>query len=149
MSDLTVSSYFDALPDDRRAAMKKLRQVVRKNLPKGFKETIQDKMPSYVVPHSRYADGYHCDPTLPVPFLSMASQKRYIALYHMGLYADPKLLAWFQNQWPKHSPASLDMGKSCIRFKKLEAIPYDLVGKLVGKMSLSAWIQLYEKSVKT
>jgi len=149
MSDLTIASYLDALPDDRKAAMKKLRQVIRKNLPKGFKETIQYKMPSYVVPHSRYPDGYHCDPKLPLPFLSMASQKQYIALYHMGLYADPKLLTWFEKQWPKHSSSKLDMGKSCIRFKKVESIPYDLIGELVRKTTVDAWVKLYEKSFKS
>lgn len=119
----TVASYIDALPDDRKAAMKKLRAVVKKNLPKGFKEVINYNMPSYVVPHSLYPDGYHCTPELPLPFLGIASQKNFIALHHMGMYADAKLLAWFQKQWPKHVKTKLDMGKSCVRFKKMDAIP--------------------------
>ena len=146
---MTVTEYIDALPDDRKAAMKKLRAVIKKNLPKGFKETINYKMPAFVVPHSTYADGYHCDPSLPLPFLSMASQKNFIALYHMGIYADPKLMAWFEKQWPKHVKAKLDMGKSCIRFKKVDTIPYDLIGELVAKMTVQDWIKLYEKSFKS
>ncbi len=146
---MTVKEYIDALPDDRQAAMKKLRAVIRKNLPKGFKEVINYKMPSYVVPHSKYPDGYHCDPSLPLPFLGMASQKNFIALYHMGIYADAKLMTWFEKQWPKHMSTKLDMGKSCIRFKKVDAIPYDLIGELVAKMSADAWIKIYEKACES
>ena len=144
----TVPAYLDTLPDDRKAAMKKLRTVMRKNLPKGFKEVINYGMPSFVVPHSKYPDGYHCSPELPLPFLGMASQKNFIALYHMGIYADAKLMTWFEKQWPKHMSTKLDMGKSCIRFKKIETIPYDLIGELVAKMSPEDWIKLYEKNIK-
>lgn len=145
----TVPAYIKTLPDERQVAMKKLRTVIQKNLPKGFQETISYKMPAYVVPHSAYPDGYHCDPALPLPFLAMASQKNFIALYHMGVYADPKLLKWFQGEWPKHVKTKLDMGKSCIRFKKMETIPYDLIGELVSKMKVQDWIDLYEKNVKS
>ena len=148
-SKITVTSYIDSLDDDRKAAVKKLRQVIKKNLPKGFKEVMNYNMPSYVVPHSLYPDGYHCTPELPLPFLGMASQKNFIALYHMGIYADPKLLAWFQKQWPKHVKTKLDMGKSCIRFKKIDSIPNDLIGELVAKMSMEAWVKLYEKKLKS
>lgn len=144
----TVAAYIDALPSDRKTAMKKLRQVIKKNLPKGFKEVINYKMPSYVVPHSLYPDGYHCDPKLPLPFLGMASQKGFIALHHMGMYADPRLKTWFEKQWPKHVKTKLDMGKSCIRFKKMETIPYDLIGELVAKMDVKSWIKVYDKAVK-
>jgi len=149
MTELTVPAYLDALDDDRKRAMKELRRVLKKNLPKGFKETISYKMPGYVVPHSKYPDGYHCDPKLPLPFLSIASQKNFIALYHMGIYADPKLLAWFKAEWPKHSKTKLDMGKSCMRFKKVGEIPYDLIGQLATKMTPDDWIALYEKSFKS
>ena len=115
----TVAAYLKALPDDRRAAMTKLRKTVKGNLPPGFQEVLGAyDMPSYVVPHSRYPAGYHCDPKQPLPFISIASQKSHVALYHMGLYADPKLLAWFQKEYPKHVKTKLDMGKSCLRFKK-------------------------------
>ncbi len=147
-SATTVTEYLDSLPDDRKAAIKKLRSVIKKNLPKGFKETIGYGMPAFVVPHSKYPDGYHCTPELPLPFMSYASQKNFVALYHMGIYADAKLMAWFKKEYPKHVKTKLDMGKSCIRFKKIETIPYDLIGELVAKMSVDDWIALYEKNVK-
>jgi uncharacterized protein YdhG (YjbR/CyaY superfamily) len=149
MADLTVPAYIDTLPDDRKAALKKLRAVIRKNLPKGFAEGLYYKMPTYVVPHSKYPKGYHCDPSQPLPFLSFASQKNFVSLYHMGMYADPALLAWFQKEWPKHVSTKLDMGKSCVRFKKVETIPYDLIGELVGKMTPDDWISLYEKAFRS
>ncbi len=149
MPELTVPAYIADLPEDRKKAMTKLRSIIRKNLPKGFKETINYKIPSYVVPHSKYPDGYHCDPSLPVPFLGVASQKNFISLHHMGIYADPKLMAWFVKEWPKHVKTKLDMGKSCIRFKSVDAIPYELIAELVAKMSVDDWIGLYEKSVKS
>ncbi len=148
-SDLTVANYINALPNDRRAALETLRQVIKKSLPRGFEETISYGLPSFVVPHSAYPDGYHCAPELPLPFLSMASRKNFVALYHMGLYADPKLLGWFEKEWPKHVKTKLDMGKSCIRFKKIEAIPFDLIGELVGKLTVEDWIALYVKNVKS
>ena len=144
----TVTAYIDALPEDRKAPFKKLRQVLKKNLPKGFKEVINYNMPSFVVSHSIYPDGYHCDPKLPLPFLSVASQKNFIALYHMGIYADAELLGWFEKTWPKHVKAKLDMGKSCIRFKKMDMIPFDLMGELASKMSPEDWVRLYEKKLK-
>jgi len=145
---MNISDYIDALPDDRKDAMQKLRAVIKENLPQGFEEVINYKMPSYVVPHTLYPAGYHCDPKLPLPFISLASQKNFIALHHMGIYADPKLLAWFQKQWPLYAKAKLDMGKGCIRFKKMESIPYELVGALVAKMTPENWVALYEKSFK-
>jgi uncharacterized protein YdhG (YjbR/CyaY superfamily) len=148
MPTTTVTAYLDSLPEDRLTAMKKLRQVIKKNLPKGFKEVINYNLPAYVVPHSRYPDGYHCAPELPLPFLAMASQKNFIALYHMGIYADPKLLAWFEKQWPKHVKTKLDMGKSCIRFKKIDAIPFDLIAELAAKISVEDWIKTYEKNIR-
>ena len=137
-----------SLPEDRRTAMNKLRQVIKKNLPKGFTETISYGMLSYVVPQSAYPNGYHCDPRQPLPFLSLASQKGFVALYHMGMYADPKLLNWFTTEFPKHSKQKLDMGKSCVRFKKVEEIPYELIADLVSKMSPKDWISLYEKNLR-
>lgn len=144
----TVDEYLKSLPDDRRKALTELRKVILKNLPKGFSEVMNYGMMGYVVPHSKYPDGYHCDPTLPLPFISLASQKNFIALYHMGLYADQTLLSWFQSEYPNHSKAKLDMGKSCIRFKKTENIPFQLIGDLVSKMSPDKWIEIYEKNYK-
>ncbi len=105
-------------------------------------------MIGYVVPHSIYPDGYHCLPELPLPFVNIASQKNFIALYHMGLYADPEILDWFVSEYPKHSERKLDMGKSCIRFKKPEQIPFDLIGELMQKISVDDWIAAYEKNIK-
>lgn len=144
----TPDEYFATLPEDRRDAMAQLRKVIKKNLPKGFQEVMNYGMPGYVVPHKIYPAGYHCDPKLPLPFLALASQKNSINFYHMGIYADPKLLKWFTSEFPKHSKKKLDMGKSCVRFKKPEDIPYDLIGELVSKMSPQDWIALYEKNLK-
>jgi uncharacterized protein YdhG (YjbR/CyaY superfamily) len=144
----TPDEYFATLPEDRRDAMAQLRKVIKKNLPKGFQEVMNYGMPGYVVPHKIYPSGYHCDPKLPLPFLGLASQKNSINFYHMGIYADPKLLKWFTTEFPKHSKKKLDMGKSCVRFKKPEDIPFDLLGELVSKMSPQDWIALYEKNLK-
>ncbi|PZR28537.1 MAG: hypothetical protein DI535_06560 [Citrobacter freundii] len=144
----TPAQYLKQLPADRIEAVTKLRDTVVKNLPKGFEETMAYGMLGYVVPHSIYPDGYHCDPKQALPFLAIASQKNFIAFYHWGLYADPVLLKWFNEEYPKHSSARLDMGKSCVRFKKPEHIPYKLLGELTKKMTVKTWISLYEKNIK-
>lgn len=144
----TVAEYLESLPADRKAALTALRKEIRKNLPKGFTEVMSYGMIGYVVPHSIYPDGYHCSPELPLPFMSIASQKNFIAVYHMGMYADTKLLEWFTKEYPKHSPARLDMGKSCLRFTKPEQVPMKLIGALAGKMTPQQWIALYEKNFK-
>ncbi|MBA7534661.1 hypothetical protein ES705_26910 [subsurface metagenome] len=102
----------------------------------------------YVVPHEIYPNGYHCDPKSSLPFASFASQKLFIALYYMGIYAKPELLDWFVNEYPKHCKQKPDIGKSCIRFKKMEEIPYQLVWELMQKMSVDDWVNLYEEKVK-
>jgi uncharacterized protein YdhG (YjbR/CyaY superfamily) len=144
----TPEQYLEELPAGRKEAVTKLREVVAKNLPKGFKETMSYGMLGFVVPHAIYPGGYHCDNKLPLPFLNIASQKNFIALYHMGLYADPVLLKWFTGEYPKHSTTKLDMGKSCIRFKKPEHIPYKLIGELAKKITVKDWIATYEKNLK-
>ena len=144
----SVKAYIQELPDDRKPVINKLRSVILDNLPSGLEETMSYGMIGYVVPHSIYPDGYHTDPTLPLPFINLASQKNYIALYHMGIYADKELLEWFRSEYLNHSDTKLDMGKSCIRFKKPDTIPFELIGELVSKMSAEEWITLYEKSVQ-
>ena len=144
----TPNEYIDSLPEDRKQAMTELRKVITKNLPKGFHEEMSYGMIGYVIPHSAYPSGYHCNPKLPLPFMNIASQKNFIAVYHMGIYADQKLMDWFLGEFPKHSTAKLDMGKSCIRFKKPEQIPYKLIGELASKMTVKEWIELYEKNYK-
>ncbi len=144
----TVKEYIDALPEDRQKVIKKIRSVIKKNLPKGFKEVLSYKMIGYVVPLSKYPDGYHCNPKLPVPFINIASQKNFVALYHMGVYANPKIYKWFVDEYPNHAKRKLDMGKSCIRFKKMDDIPYDLIGELMTKFTVDDWIAQYEKNLK-
>jgi len=144
----SVKEYLEKLPQERIEHFKKLRKTILANLPKGFVEQINYGMIGFVVPHDIYPGGYHCDPKLPLPFANIASQKNFIGLYHMGIYANPKLLEWFVKEYPKHSDTKLDMGKSCIRFKKIDKIPYDLIGKLMSKMSVNDWIKLYEKNIK-
>ncbi|PHS68393.1 MAG: hypothetical protein COB12_00625 [Flavobacterium sp.] len=144
----TVEEYILQLPEERIEAFKKLRKIILDNLPEGFEEGINYGMPSYFVPHSIYPDGYHCDPKLPLPFISIASQKNFIAFYNMGIYSDPKLLEWFTSEYPKYVKNKLDMGKSCIRFKKIDQIPFQLLGELVSKMSVAEWITNYESVLK-
>lgn len=142
----SVTDYIKEVPEDRQPAFNQLRNTILKNLPKGFEETMSYGMIGYVVPHSIYPAGYHCSPQLPLPFINIASQKNFIAFYHMGMYADKSLLEWFTAEYPKYSNAKLDMGKSCIRFKKAEDIPYKLIAALVKKVSVKNWIALYEKN---
>lgn len=144
----SVSDYIDQIPEERQASFHKLRNVILENLPDGFKEGFGYGMVGYCVPHSIYPAGYHCDPKQALPFLAIASQKNFIAVYHMGIYCDPSLLDWFVSEFSKRSKLKLDMGKSCIRFKKHELIPFDLIGELVNKMSVDQWIDLYETNLK-
>lgn len=141
----TPEEYIEKIPEDRKPVMEELRSVILKNLPQGFKETIGYGMIGYVVPHSLYPAGYHCDPSLPLPFMSIASQKNFIGVYHMGIYADQKLMDWFTSEYSKYSKTKLDMGKSCIRFKKPEQIPFKLIGELAQKITPEEWIKTYEK----
>ncbi|MFD2822337.1 DUF1801 domain-containing protein [Lacinutrix iliipiscaria] len=140
--------YIKQLPEERKAPMIKLRTIINKNLPKGFEEGMNYNMIGYYVPHSVYPNGYHCDTKLPLPFMNIASQKNFIAVYHMGMYANKEILDWFTSEYPKHCKYKLDMGKSCIRFKKLDDIPYDLIAELTAKMDANEWIDLYEKNLK-
>ena len=144
----TVDEYIDQLPKDRKVVLTKLRAIINDNLPEGFVEQLNYKMPGYVVPHSLYPSGYHCDTSLPLPFMNIASQKNFVALYHMGIYAKPALLDWFVTEYPKHCKRKLDMGKSCVRFKKMDDIPYELITELVQKMTPKEWIDIYEANVK-
>ena len=144
----TVDAYLAELPEERQKAIAKLRSVIKKHLLKGFKEGMGYGMMGWDVPHSIYPAGYHCNPKDPLPFMGIASQKNFIAVYHMGVYADPKLLKWFQAAHAKASPKKLEMGKSCIRYKKPEDIPFDLIGELASKITPAEWIATYEKNIK-
>jgi hypothetical protein len=142
----TVDEILANLPEDRIEPFNKLHDVIMKNLPEGFEPTVSYGI-GYVVPHDLYPAGYHCNPKEPLPFAGIASQKRSINFYHMGIYGDPKLLNWFQTEYPKHSKQKLDMGKSCVRFKKLDQIPYKLIGELMKKINVAEWIAIYERNI--
>lgn len=144
----TPDAYIEGIPEDRREVFAKMRDIINENIPDGFEETMGYGHFGWSVPHSVYPAGYHCNPKDPLPFLGLASQKNFIALYHMGIYANPDLLAWFQDAWAKASPRKLDMGKSCIRFKKPEHIPIKLIGELASKVSVAEWVQTYESTLK-
>jgi len=140
--------YISQIPKDRIPYFKKLRTTILKNIPKGFEEQMSYGMIGYVVPKSLYPFGYHCDPSLPLPFTNIASQKNFIALYHSGIYANKDIHDWFVSEYPKHCKRKLDMGKSCIRFKKPEGIPFDLIAQLMQKMTVQDWVSLYESAIK-
>ncbi len=144
----SVEEYIAAIPEDRKPVIEKLRNVILSNLPEGFEEQLSYGMISYVVPLSRYPDGYHAKEGEPLPFLSLASQKNYIALYHMGLYGNPEVEEWFRKEYSDRVPTKLDMGKSCIRLKNPDHIPYDLVAELCQKITVDEFISIYEESLK-
>lgn len=144
----TVEAILSNLPEDRAAAFNKLHEVIVANLPEGFEAAISYGGLGYVVPHTIYPAGYHCKPVEPLPFAGLASQKNSINFYHMGIYSDPALLDWFVSEYPKHSKRKLDMGKSCIRFKQFDEIPYELMGELMRKMSVADWVAIYESNLK-
>ena len=143
MNKDSIKDYINSLASDRKTTITQLINVIEQNIPKGFKKVMNYGMPSFVIPHTIYPNGYHCDTTLPLPFIGVSNQKSSISLHHMGLYADPELLNWFKSEYPKHSNTKLDMGKSCIRFKKFNEIPYELIGILSNKMTVKNWIDIY------
>jgi len=140
--------YINQVPIERQDILKKLRKTIKTNLPKGFEEGIQYGMIGYYVPHSIYPSGYHCTPNEPLPFMSFASQKNFIALYHMGIYIKNEIYDWFASEYPKHCKRKLDMGKSCIRFKNIEDIPFELIGELASKITVDEWVSYYESELK-
>ena len=140
--------YISQLPEDRKTPMTKLHNLIKDNMPKGLKSGMGYGMPAYFVPKSVYPPGYHCKPFPPLPFINIASQKNFIAFYHMGLYAKKELYEWFVAEYPKHAKYKLDMGKSCVRFKKVDDIPYNLIKELLGKMTVEEWIDIYESAIK-
>lgn len=145
MQSKAVDEYIQSLPDDRKQIISDMRKVILKNLPKGFEETMQYGMISYVVPHKIYPSGYHCNPKDALPFIGLASQKNHIALYHMAVYQGA-LHDWFLGAWKKATDKKIDMGKSCIRFKKAGDVPLKLIGELSAKVTPEEWIDIYEKT---
>jgi hypothetical protein len=148
LNNKTIDEFISQLVNERQQSFKKLRETIVSNLPGGFEETISNGMVHYTVPLTTYPVGYHCTDNTPLPFISLASQKNFIALYHMGIYADKSLLDWFVSEYPKHCKYKLDMGKSCIRLKKMQDIPFELIAKLMTKVSVQDYIDTYEKEFK-
>ena len=144
----TPKEYINQLPDDRKEVISKIRFVIQQHLPAGFEENLSNGMINYVVPHSIYPAGYHCNPKDPLPFLSIASQKNNIALYHFGMYAVPEMYKWFKENYTFHAKGKPDMAKSCIRFKKMDDVPYELIAQLVQKLTVTDWIKVYETNLK-
>src|SRR5690606_1625087 len=144
----TVKEILTNVPEERAEAFNRLHQTIIENLPEGFEAAISYGGLGYVVPHSLYPSGYHCKPEEPLPFAGIASQKNSVNLYHMGIYSDPELMKWFTEEYPKHSKRKLDMGKSCIRFKKTQDIPFELIGELMKKMTVQDWVNIYESNLK-
>lgn len=142
----SVEEYINLVPEDKKDALQKLRQIFKRNLPQGFKEGLQYGMIAYFVPHELYPKGYHVNPKEPLPFISIAAQKNHLAIYHLGLYMDQPLLDWFKTSYQQLKLGKLDMGKSCIRFKNLNKIPYDLIKSLATKMTPQVYIKHYEES---
>lgn len=140
----SVEEYLSLIPEERKEVINKLLNIIRENIPEGFEEMMNYNMIGFVVPHSLYPAGYHCDTSLPLPFLNIGSQKNFIGLYHLGIYADPDILEWFTAEYKKISKHKLDMGKSCIRLKYMDDIPFELIGDLVGKITVDQWIKTYE-----
>jgi len=145
---LSAEEYLAQIPEERQDIFKKLSDTIDTNLPEGFTFGMGYGMPGWGVPLDLYPEGYHCSPGTPLPFISIASQKNFIALYHMGMYAQPELLAWFTSEYPKYSKRKLDMGKSCVRFKKMDDIPMELIAELCKKITVWNWIECYEKNFK-
>ncbi|KMQ71575.1 DUF1801 domain-containing protein [Chryseobacterium koreense] len=141
----SVEDYLSKVPEERKASFKKLFDTISENLPQGFETQISYGMIGWCVPLNTFPAGYHCSPGTPLPFINLASQKNFFALYHMGIYGNTDLLNWFVEEYPKHSKRKLDMGKSCIRFKKPDEIPFELIAELCKKMSPKDWIEIYEK----
>lgn len=143
-----IDEYISKLPEERQEVFRKIFVTIGDYLPKGFEENTSYGMVGWGIPLEKYPPGYHCTPGLPLPFISLAFQKNFIAIYHMGIYAKPELLNWFTEEFPKYSKRKLDMGKSCIRFKKMDDIPFELIAELSKKMTADEWISLYETNYK-
>mgnify|MGYP004520332979 CR=1 FL=1 len=145
---VSIEDYISKIPEERQEVFRKIFDTINHHLPKGFTQNITYGMVGWGVPLEIYPAGYHCTPGSPLPFIGLASQKNFIAFYHMGMYAKPELLNWFTEEFPKYSKRKLDMGKSCVRFKKMDDIPFELLAELSKKMTVQDWIDCYESNFK-
>ncbi|MEI7488216.1 MAG: DUF1801 domain-containing protein [Chryseobacterium sp.] len=144
----SVEDYISKITEERQEIFKKIFDTITDNLPEGFQKGVSYGMVGWDVPLETYPAGYHCTPGSPLPFMGLASQKNFIAFYHMGMYAKPELLDWFVAEFPKYSKRKLDMGKSCVRFKKMDDIPLELLAEVSKKMTVEDWINTYEANFK-
>ncbi|WP_299181860.1 DUF1801 domain-containing protein [uncultured Chryseobacterium sp.] len=144
----SVEDYISKIPEERQEVFKKLFDTIDENLPEGFKQGVSYGMIGWNVPLEIYPAGYHCTPGSPLPFMGLASQKNFIAFYHMGMYAKPELHDWFVSEYPKYAKRKLDMGKSCVRFKKMDDIPFELIAEVSKRMTVDEWIEIYENNLK-
>ena len=144
----TIEQYLTVLPEERKIPMNNLRNIIKNNIPEGFEEVMSYGMIGFVVPHSVYPKGYHCNPKLPLPYINIGSQKNFIVLHHLGIYGSNEILEWFLTEYPKYTNHKLDIGKGCVRFKKTNEIPYSLIEELIKKISLEKYIAQYEENIK-
>lgn len=151
----TVPEYLDSLTEERRAIIEPVRAVILANLDSGYSEAMQYGMIGYGVPHSVFPAGYHCDPAQPLPFAALASQKNHVSLYLMGLYVgntadkETQEVLWFRQAWANAGKKTLDMGKSCVRFKRLEDVSLDVIGEAIRRMPASLYIERYLEATTT
>jgi len=143
----TVSKYLAELPAERRQAIGEIRKTILKHLPAGYAEGMQYGMIGYFVPHSVYPAGYHCDPKQPLPYAALASQMNYISIYLMCIYGDPEHQKWFREAWAK-TGKKLNMGKSCVRIRKLDELPLDVIGQAIKRVPVKRFIEFYESAIK-
>ncbi|MEM6958044.1 MAG: DUF1801 domain-containing protein [Myxococcota bacterium] len=143
---MSIKAFINALPDERRGPYTKLWNAIKKAAPKGFKAQMQYGMPSLVVPHARFPDGYHCTPSEPLPFIGLSNTKGHVGLHHFGLYVSDELKVWFEEAYAERVPTKLKMGKSCVRFTNPAKIPTDLIAELCGRMSVDEWVEVYVAS---
>ncbi len=144
----TPQQYLDQLAEQQKDPITNLRNIIVKNLPLGFTEILNYGMIGYVVPHSIYPNGYHCNPKKPLPFMALAAQKKHISIHHLGIYASETLTEWLKAAYTKEYDGSLDIGKGCIRFKYSDYIPLNLIGQLAAKLTVENWIEIYEREIK-
>lgn len=141
----TVEAYLETLPTDRRAAIEAVRKVILENLDEGYEEGMQYGMIGYYVPHRVYPAGYHCDPKQPLPFATLGSQKGYMSVYLMCVYGHGATRSWFVDAWKK-AGKKLDMGRSCVRFKKLEDLALDVIGEAIRRVPARKYIEFVESA---
>ncbi len=142
----SVAEYIETLPEERKEIIEKLRKVIKENLPAGFEESISYGSIGYVVPLEIYPQGYHVETNTPLPFIGLSNWKNHISFSHWGIYINKELLEWFKDEYAKQAKYKLSMGKACVNLKRMNDIPYNLIGQLCRKISVFEFIEMYEKA---